>query len=182
MLLSLRESPALRIPSKGGIRTTGKVTKVVPATNRRDPDSDNELGFVPLAKFSRNRTSRNRNPQAKLDHAWGRAVSFCHCRAGDEIERNRKTGLACPPTIRRRFRAPFACKVQARVRLDSKSMADLYCRLRRPFLATINDKNERDPAQRDFPTTFFGRAKKVVNKDTYDSPPGPEDLEKKSEE
>jgi hypothetical protein len=37
-----------------------KVTKEVPPRKRRDADSDNELGFVELAKFSRNRTALTR--------------------------------------------------------------------------------------------------------------------------
>jgi hypothetical protein len=56
---------------------------------------------------------------------------------------------------RPRFHAPTASRNQA-----------CGFRLRRPF----------------FPTTFFGRVKKVVIKDTHDSPSGPEDLQKKSEE
>jgi hypothetical protein len=126
MLLPLRESPAFQGPARGEIQEAGKVTKIVPATNRRDPDSDSGISFVPLAKSSRNwtsrnrnahacrtsrlvvvtffvtkesnqrKSSRNRNPQAVVVQALGHAVSFFHGSPLGDGERNRKAIFGLP--------------------------------------------------------------------------------------
>jgi hypothetical protein len=155
VFLSLRESPAFQDPAQGGIQEAGKGTKEIFAKSQPAgvlSSGSDTCGFV-LRRESEGESGRTRkagiglptrHPPAislsqrtrGLNRAWWNSKSMADCALAKQTQFWNLGRLSLSFHLARpRFHAPSVSRNQA-----------CGFRLRRPF----------------FPTTFFGRAKKVV--------------------